>query len=157
MKNKNEKNTLSSRTGKAVMDKQVEALLGSRRISDGCSWLASTLDLDQDTRSSQTRFVASEVFLQTRLFPLMDSPRQIDETTLVDLLVDFKRSRVDLNAGFEMSQVTANLLNRFQCHLIDDMDIASAALERELELFTLLADLDFQRIDDTVRERLNSG
>jgi len=157
MKNKNEKNILFGRNGKAVMDNPVEAVPGRRRMSEGRSWLASTLDFDQDTSNSRARSIASEVFIQTRLFPLMESHTQIDEAVLVDQLVNFKLSRGDLNADFEMQQVTANLLNRFQCHVIDDIDTISEALKRELDLFTLLADLDFQRIDDSVRERLNSG
>ena len=105
--------------------------------------------------------MASEVFLQSQLFPLVDGQTQLDENTLVDLLVDFKRRRADLNVEFEISQVMARLLNRFQYHLIDDAEGTGPelpdALEQQLDLFARLADLDFERIDEAVRDRLRSG
>jgi hypothetical protein len=156
MNNNNGKNEIPIRTGKDVLNKHVEAVPGHRRILDGCSWLVSASHLDQDTNNFQARSTASEIFIQTKLFPLIESRSQIHEAILVDLLVDFKRSRIDLDVDFEISQVSANLLNRFQCHLMDDTDIISDSLQRELDLFVLIADLDFHHIDDVVRNRLKS-
>ena len=152
MKNKHGKGT---RPGNIIMVEQVEYGVG-----DKGAWLPSSLGLDEDTRLYQARAIASEIFLQTRLFPLIESGQPLDESLVVDLLVDFKRSRDDLDVEFEMAQVAARLLSRFQCHLIDEADsslpLLSDSLEREMELFTALTELDFESIDATVRDRLDS-
>ena len=156
MKTKNGKSPRPLPPGNHVLDEQMDDFPDARQ-----SWLTRTLGLDQDTRRSQRCAMAAEVFLQTRLFPLVQERQPIDEQTLVELLVDFRRSRGEREMEFEMSQVIARLLNRFQHHLVDQADSSlpalSRSLERELGLFTLLAPLDFQSIDRAVRERLHSG
>lgn len=131
------------------------------RTGDAHSWLRDTLGLDVNTHRSQQRAREAEVFLQTHLFPLAEAGKPPNESKLVDLLVDFKRSRPNQTNGFEMAQLSARLLSRFQCYLLDDFDdplaLGSDSLEREMELFISLASFDFQRIDTAVRERLRSG
>lgn len=150
MKNKNEEET---RPANAVPGKQVEYYPGPAD-----SWLKRVIGDDEETRTCQERAMASEVFLQSSLFPRQETGAPLDESALVDLLVDFKRSREDLNVDFEMAQVVARLLGRFQCYQIEDNDALplSDSLERELDLFTSLAELDFQSVDEAVRNRLQS-
>ena len=156
MKNKHDKDAQPLQSDNEVLDGQ-----GERPTAGRPAWLGSALGIDEDTRFSQARSMSSELFLQTRLFPLIDRRAQIDRRTLVDLLVEFKRSRKDLDVGFEMANVMARILNRFQWHLVDDEDSAlilpSDILDRELDLFTSLADLDFKSIDEEVQDRLHSG
>ena len=156
MKNKHGKGTPPLRPGNTVLDGQVEHPTGNKS-----SWLTGAIGLDEDTRVCQARSMASELFLQTRLFPLIERQAQVDKRTLVDLLVDFKHSRRDLDVEFEMAQVMARILSRFEHHLFDDTDGAqpflSDSLEREMDLFTSLAELDFQGIDEEVWNRLHSG
>jgi hypothetical protein len=105
--------------------------------------------------------MVSEIFIQTQLFPLIENQETVDEAKLVRLLVDFKRSRKDLAIEFEMAQVMARILCRFQCYLINEADgtssLISDPLSRELDVFFSLAELDFQRIDDEVRNQLHFG
>jgi|KBSSwiStaDraftv2_1062776.scaffolds.fasta_scaffold377913_3 hypothetical protein len=122
------------------------------------SWLS---DDTEEIRLSQARAAASEIFLQTRLLPLIERGQRLDEATLTDLLIEFKRSRGNQDVPFEMAQVTARVLSRFQCYWLDDLngDPPSDAdsLTREVDLLAALAPLDFQRIDEQVRERLQAG
>lgn len=156
MKNKHGKGARAPRPGNAAVDGQVEY-----SPNDRSAWLINTFDLEEATRSCQARSMASEIFLQTQLFPLAASRIQLDESRIVDLLVDFKRSRRDLDVNFEMAQVMARILSRFQCHLIDDLEnsqpVLPDSLEMELNLFVSLADLNIQRIDLAVQDRLHSG
>jgi hypothetical protein len=152
MKNKHGKGT---RPGNVVIVEQIEY-----RAGDRCAWLAGALGIDENTRLYQARAIASEIFLQTRLFPLIEGKQRLDEATVIDLLVGFKQSRDDLDVQFEMAQVMARLLGRFQCHLIDESDnsvpLVSDSLEREMELFIALSELDFEIIDVAVQDRLHS-
>ena len=158
MNAKKGKNQQPLRPGNTVLDSTLKYKAGDER-----TWLVGTLGLDANTRRSQQRAIAAEVFLQTCLFPLAEAGRQPDESNMVDLLAEFKRSRRDLDNGFEMAQVSARLLNRFQCYVLDDPDpeapmaLGFDSVQRELELFTSLASLDFQFIDTAVSERLHSG
>jgi hypothetical protein len=124
------------------------------------SWLDISMGWDNRTRRIQERAMAAEVFLQSYLFPIAKTSLPVDQAQLVDLLVDFKRMRPDLDVGFEMAHVNARLLSRFECYLIDDEGdspvTVSDAMLHELDLYTSLADLDFQSIDLAVRERLHS-
>jgi hypothetical protein len=158
---------MNSKTGKNQQSfpRWDAALEGPMAFASGTksTWLPDTLGPDVNIRRSQERAMAAEVFLQTCLFPLAEEGSQPDETRLVDLLATFKRARRDLDNGFEMAHVTARLLNRLQCYMLDDPDptqplaLESDSLQRELALFTSLAELDFQRIDTAVRKRLHSG
>jgi hypothetical protein len=150
MKNKNEEEI---RPSSAVPRKQVEYYPGPTD-----SWLRRVAGDDEETRTCQERSMASEVFLKSWLFPRQENREPLDESALVDLLVDFKQSREDLDVDFEMAQIVARLLGRFQCYQIDDNDalLLSDSLARELDLFASLAELDFQSIDETVRSRLQS-
>lgn len=158
MNPKIEKNQQPHRLGNAVLDGGITYQRGDER-----SWLEATLGPDEHTRRSQQRAIAAEVFVQTRLFPLTEKGKPPDETNLVDLLAEFKRSRRDLDNGFEMAHVSARLLSRLQCYMLDDPDpdaplaLESDSLQREMDLFTSLAEFDFQRIDTAVRKRLHSG
>ena len=156
MNPKSGKDQQSLRLENAVLDGGMAYSAG-----DAHSWLRDTLGLDVTTRLCQQRAHEAEVFLQTQLFPLAEAGKRPDESKLVELLVDFKQSRPDPKNGFEMAQLSARLLSRFQCYLLDDLNdplaLGSDSFEREMELFTSLADLDFQRIDTAVRERLRSG
>jgi hypothetical protein len=156
MKNKHDKGAQPLQSENEVLDGQ-----GERSAIDRPSWLGNALGIDKDTRASQARSMSSELFLQTRLFPLIERQVQVDRQTLVDLLVEFKRSRKDLDVGFEIANVMARILNRFQWYLVDDeesnLTLPSDALEREFDLFTALADLDFKNIDEEVQDRLHSG
>lgn len=104
--------------------------------------------------------MAAEVFLQSCLFPIVEASLPVDETRLVDLLVDFRHLRPDLDDGFEMAHVSARLLSRFECFLIEDEGDPPVSLSdsmlHEIDLFGTLSDLDFQRIDRAVRERLHT-
>jgi hypothetical protein len=156
MKTKNEKSVRLLLPGSPVLERQRD------NFPDGSqSWLDHSLGLDREALRSQKGAIAAELFLQTRLFPRLEEHQPINEQTLVDLLVDFKRSRGDCEVEFEMAQLAARLLSRFQCHLLDEdyslPKLGSSALKRELDLFVSLAGLDFQRIDQAVRERLHSG
>jgi hypothetical protein len=156
MKNKSGKGARPLLPAMTILDPRGEYVPSGPR-----SWLAGVFGLDDDTRLCQARATASEVFLQTQLFPLVESGANIDEATIVDLLIDFKQSRGERAVEFEMAQVMARMLSRFQCHLLDETEgapsVVSESLEREVDLFTALAGLDFQRIDEAVRERLHSG
>jgi len=156
MKTRNDKSLRPLLPGNPVLGRQTDELPVA-----GQSWLTRTLGLDQETRRSQKCAMAAEVFLKSRLLPWVEARQPIDEPTLVELMVDFGRSRGEGEVGFEMAQVIARLLSRFQHHLIDDADpslpLLSNSLERELDLFTSLAPLDFQNIDEGVRDRLRSG
>ena len=61
MKNKHGK---GARPGNDVLDGQAE-----NRPGEGRSWLTGALGLDEDSRLGQASATASEVFLQSRLFP----------------------------------------------------------------------------------------
>ena len=102
--------------------------------------------------------MASEVFLKSCLFPRQENGEPLNEIVLVNLLVDFKQSRNDLDVDFEMAQIVARLLGRFQCYQVDGNDALPICdfLEQELNLFASLAELDFQYIDEAVRNRLQS-
>jgi hypothetical protein len=138
----------------ADADGHVEYVAGYQR-----SWLDRATGRDESVVRSQERAVAAEVFLHSCLFPLAETSQNLDEATLVDLLVEFKRLRRDLDGEFQMAHISARLLSRFECYLIDDEDATPAVSDsavREMDLFSSLADLDFQHIDVAVRERLHS-
>ena len=127
---------------------------------DGRSLLRRVDGRDAEIQQQQARSRAAEVFLQTRLFPLAARRQSLDEQTLVDLLVEFKGSRARTEPAFEMAQVTARMLSRFQHYLLDDETegrppAVSDALRLELELLQGLARLDFQHIDEQVQARLH--
>ena len=155
MKNKHDKGAQPLQSGDEAFNRQ-----GKRSTVEGLAWLGNALGLTEDARVSQTRSMSSELFLQTQLFPLIEHQEQVDRRTLVNLLVEFKRSRKDLDVGFEMANVMARILNRFQWYLVDEEDstlnLPSDTLERELDLFISLAELDFKSIDEEVQARLLS-
>ena len=155
MNNKREKGAQPLPSDEEASDGQ-----GEGRTSARPSWLGSALGMNEDTRISQARSMSSELFLQTRLFPLLERRVPVDRQTLVDLLVEFKRSRKDLDVDFEIANVMARILNRLQWYLMEDetspLGASSDTLDRDLELLTCLADLDFQRIDAEVSDRLQS-
>ena len=99
--------------------------------------------------------------MQTMLVPLVNSHKNIDESMVVDLLVEFKQTRKQFRKDFEISQVAGSLLNRFQSYLIQDTDeipsSTSDILEADIRLFISIANLDFQFIDNAVNKRLNIG
>lgn len=158
MSPKTERNQQSFRRENAALDGGMAFRTGTKT-----TWITGAVRPDEHIRRSQERAMAAEVFLQSCLFPLAEAGSQPDETRLVDLLAAFKRARRDLDGSFEMAHVNARLLSRFQCYLLDDPDpnqplaLESDSLQRELALFTSLAELDFQRIDTAVRKRLHSG
>jgi hypothetical protein len=139
-----------------ILDRQGENVPAGRH-----TWLTGILGLDDEIRLCQARASASEVFLQTQLFPLIESGKQIEESIVIERLIEFQRSRREQEVEFEMAQVMARILSRFQYHLIDETEgaesVVSDSLESDLDLFTALAGLDFQRIDEEVRDRLHSG
>jgi hypothetical protein len=153
MKTKNERSPRLLPHGDRILDRGLDDVPDTRE-----SWLD---EMYHEKPRSQKRAIAAELFLQTRLFPRVEEGQSLDEQILADLLVDFRRSYKAGDVQFEMAQVAARLLSRFQCHLLDDEHLSlparSGALEREFELFTSLSALDFQRIDQTVRKRLHSG
>jgi hypothetical protein len=156
VKNKNVKGDQVEKRINIIGDQQVEFPMGNKP-----SWLTSSIGCDKSTHVRQGRSMASEIFVQTQIFPLIEDQETVDEAKLVSLLVDFKRSRKDLDIEFEMAQVMARILSRFQCHLINEADgtssLVSDPLSKELEVFFALAELDFQRIDDEVRNQLHFG
>lgn len=156
MKTKNEKSSRALSPENPILDRQFDDDPNARQ-----SWLDKSLGLDSETPRNQKRAIAAELFLRTRLLPRIEANQPVNEPILVEQLVDFRRSCKEGDVYFEMSQVAVRLLSRFQCHLLDDQHFSlaapSAALQRELELFTILAALDFQAIDIAVREQLYSG
>lgn len=155
MKTKNEKSSRASVPENPTLYRHFDDDPAARQ-----SWLDKSLGLDRETPRSQKRAIAAELFLQTRLLPRIEASQPIDERILVEQLVDFRRSYQEGDVYFEMAQVAVRLLSRFQCHLLDDEHVSlsarSLAVQRELELFTILGALDFQAIDTAVRERLYS-
>ena len=87
--------------------------------------------------------------------------RQIDESVMADLLVEFKQSRPGPGSDFEISQAMGMLLNRFQYHMIEEANNTllevSEALELDVLLFSSLADLDLKQVDNAVRNRMHNG
>ena len=150
MKSKNGKTGRMYQPANIILDGQMEAVTPVR-----FSWLAGALGLDEDTRVHQRRALAAELFLQTSLFPLLDRAETIDEDKLIKLLILFKHAHPDLNTEFEMSQVSARLLHRFQCRFLNDEEEAGPPVnelqDRDTLCLIALASLDFQRIDEAVR------
>jgi hypothetical protein len=158
-KNQNGKQTVVA--GKPEAVRSVDAVTGSTPVPQGPSWLSSAAGADPETRLRKDRLLASEVFMKTRLIPLVQNGARIDETSLVDLLVDFKRSRSGAGSDFKTPQLMGTLLNRFQCHLMDDNgDEVSEfpdLLELDVLVYSSLAELDLEAVDHAVRERYASG
>lgn len=156
MKPKNGKTGRLYQPSNIILESQMEIPAPQRS-----SWLKSALGLDEETQVRQKLALAAEIFLQTALFPLIDRAEHIDEETLIELLIIFKRLHTELNTEFEMSQVTARLLHRFQCRLMDEGEpflppIADPP-DRDVLCLTTLARLDFQRIDEAVQDQYLSG
>ena len=156
MKNNNAKDDQTEKHINSIEEDEIEFPGGNKS-----SWLTSSIGYDKGINVRQVCSMASEIFLQTQLFPRIETQETVDEEKLVSLLVDFKRSRKDLDIEFEMAHVVARILSRFQCHLIDEADgtspMISDPLSWELDVFFALAELDFQRIDEEVTKRLHFG
>jgi len=141
----------------AVLDRSTSAGEDSRPEHDTPSWLASAAEPDPGLRVRQERLLACELFIQTRLAPYLEGGSSFDETRLEELLVEFKASRPGPGADFDTSQVMGMLLNRFECHLFEDPAEVSGSLEMDVVVFSSLAGIDLQRVDEAVRNRMRIG
>jgi hypothetical protein len=125
------------------------------------TWLSSATGSDSRIRARQARLLASELFVKTRLAPHLTQTTSLNEDSLTDLLVEFKRSRPGPGVDFELSQVMGTLLNRFQYHILDATGDAlqevPEALELDILLYASLADLDLHQVDEAVRIRMHTG
>jgi hypothetical protein len=99
--------------------------------------------------------------MKTRLVPLVQNGVEIDETSLADLLVEFKRSRSGAGADFKTPQLMGTILNRFQCHFMEEPGDAMTDIPETLEwdvlVYSSLAELDLEAVDNAVMERCASG
>jgi hypothetical protein len=124
------------------------------------SWLKSTLVKEVDSLLCQYRSLYAELFLQSILYPFVDDGSTIDEETLVNLLVDYKKSLSGFEPDFELSNVLANILNHFQCYSADEVSmqlVYSEALNRDLRLFTMLSELDQKAVNQMVLKLIKTG
>lgn len=161
MEKKNQNGIQSFEPGSATVEGPDEDQPNPARKPQKSTWLSAAAGLDPDTGARKRRLLASELFMRTKLVPCLGEGRRIDESSLTDLLVNFKRSRSDQGTDFEISHVMGTLLNRFQYHFIDETGDGTAdlsdSLEQDVLVFASLADLDLAAVDDAVRKRLTSG
>lgn len=156
MKNNNVKDDQTEKHINSIEEDEIEF-----PVENKSSWLTSSISSDKGIHVRQGWSIASEIFLQSQLFPLIEKQEAVDEAKLVSLLVNFKKSRNDLDVDFEMAHVVARILSRFQCHMLNEADdmtsLISDPLSWELDVFFALAELDLQRIDEEVTNRLHFG
>lgn len=158
-KNQNGKQTIPAGNTFALRADEQEA--SDSPVPQRSSWLSSADGTDPRTRVHKDRLLASEVFMKTRLIPLVQNGVRIDNTSLADLLVEFKRSRSGVGEDFTTSQLMGTLLNRFQHYFVEEAGDTAGDISKVLELdvlvYSSLAELDLEAVDDTVRERCASG
>jgi len=123
------------------------------------AWLKSVLGEDPESTARQTRRLCAEHFLQTELYRLVDLRQEINEDLLADVFLEYRKARPDPESSFELSNVLGSLLNRFDCYTIENMDAhlhRSKVLDRDLEIFIALSEIDLMAVERVVEERIRN-
>lgn len=124
----------------------------------GSRWLKVALGEDPEALKHQERCLASENFLQTQLYPLVDREVEFNVTLLVDLLVEYKKNTRHAGWDFEISNVFGTILNRFELYSAGNANVAWSAdfemLDKDVTLLEILSEMDLQIVDRLVRQRM---
>lgn len=124
----------------------------------GSRWLKAALGEDPEALKHQEHCLASENFLQTQLYPLVDREVKFNIALLVNLLVEYKKNTQHAGWDFEISNVIGTILNRFELYSAGNPNVAWSEdfemLDKDVTLLEILSEMDLQTVDRQVKQRM---
>ncbi|MBI5963742.1 MAG: hypothetical protein HY863_09735 [Chloroflexi bacterium] len=158
MKKKEEKTAAPTLSVNEVGGAKTVCLPTNHTASAGSRWLKVAIGEDLETREHQANCLVSENFLQTQLYPLVDSDAEFNVTLLVELLVEYKRNIKQAGRDFELSNVVGSILNRFELYsggnANNTLSQEFEMLNKDVTLLEILSEMDLQTVDMLVKQRI---